>query len=108
MASTTTAQPALSTAPLFNSSTSPARTFGNASQSPSDAKTNSLKPIPEVQENGTSSEAAPLKLLDPQNRTTSLPPGRAYTPVAWKEGSVRTTISVGTQKLDDSGWEAAR
>jgi hypothetical protein len=67
-----------------------------------------MKPIPEVQENGTSSESTPLKLLDPQNRTTFSLPAGAYTPVAWKENATRASRSGSIQKLDDSGWEAAR
>jgi hypothetical protein len=108
MSSAATAPPALTNAPLFNPGTLPARTFGSASQSPSDAKTNSLKPIPEAQENGINIETPPLKLLDPQNRTTFSLPSVGYTPVAWKDRSARQRIESSRPKLDDSGWEAAR
>ena len=53
-----------------------------------------------------SEETSFPELRDPLNRTTSTTAGRSYA-VAWsanKPSSVKTNV----QKLDDSGWEAAR
>jgi hypothetical protein len=103
------APPTITTAPPYvPQSNSTPRTFNNASQSPSDVKTDALKPIPEVQENGASSDVAPLKLLDPRNRTTRFAPAAAYVPVALKERSTIVQPAASAQKLDDGGWEAAR
>jgi hypothetical protein len=81
-------------------------TTNGVNQSPSDK---TFKQAPEAKESGVNGEATSFpRLTDPMNRTTStrLPAG-AYTPVAWKP--VRTAApSVRLEKLDDSGWEAAR
>jgi hypothetical protein len=97
---------ALSTAPLYNPGTmSPQRTF-NASESPSDANSNVLKPVPDMPAGESKNDNSSLKLVDPQNRTTSSLPAWSYTPVALKES---TTVKAATPaKFDDSGWEAAR
>ena len=66
-----------------------------------------LNRIPDVKENAGKSEATPLpELRDPLNRTTSTTTGRSYA-VAWNASKVIGTAPR-VQKLDDSGWEAAR
>jgi hypothetical protein len=109
MASAVTA-PALGTAtPAYGAMPGPApRTFNNASESPSD-RNEPLKPIPDVKENGVKSDATSLpRLTDPLNRTTSKAlSGWSYTPVALKDARPAPQVSR-IQKLDDSGWEAAR
>jgi hypothetical protein len=80
------------------------QTNGGVNQSPSDK---TFKETPENKENGVNGEATSFpRLTDPMNRTTSTM-APAYTPVAWK--SSRTAISTSKlERLDDSGWEAAR
>jgi hypothetical protein len=80
------------------------QTNGGLNQSPSDK---TFKETPENKENGVNGEATSFpRLTDPMNRTTSTM-APAYTPVAWR--AARNTTSVSRlEKLDDSGWEAAR
>jgi hypothetical protein len=69
--------------------------------------TTTLKPIPDpnATKTETKEESEPLKLLDPQNRTTSILPAWSYTPVALKDrGAAKAKVEVS----NDSGWEAAR
>jgi hypothetical protein len=82
------------------------QTNGAASESPSDK---TFKQAPEAKESGVNGEATSFpRLTDPMNRTTSTAPlAGAYTPVAWR--TARATLpTTRIEKLDDSGWEAAR
>lgn len=82
------------------------QTNGAASESPSDK---TFKQAPAAKESGVNGEATSFpRLTDPMNRTTStVSPAGAYTPVALKV--TRTAVTTKNfEKLDDSGWEAAR
>jgi hypothetical protein len=81
------------------------QTNGAATESPSDK---TFKQAPEAKESGVNGEATSFpRLTDPMNRTTTTVTPGAYTPVAWKVA--RTAVATSNvEKLDDSGWEAAR
>jgi hypothetical protein len=82
------------------------QTNGTSTESPSDK---TFKQAPEAKESGVNGEATSFpRLTDPMNRTTSTAPlAGAYMPVALK--TTRTAVATSKlEKLDDSGWEAAR